>query len=388
VAEVEADERSSRLGEEVPRHAAASAQRAQHAAAPLHYADLGATVHLGYVPEGLADELPGLYNSLFATLDWFLSQDRKAPNGACVLEEPRHVILFRREGGTVDIVNRAFACEPSEADRICGALFRAMPGVHRIHLDVMFPPRELAFPRRVRERLDHMVIELPRTVDDYYHSLGKKTRKNVRWYQNRLLRAFPDVKTETITPGERSSELVDRLVEWKVERYRQKGLLTYWETDPGLAERVANLVRRCGEARITSISGEEAAIDLCFRVGETVYPFQSANDPRYDESSLGFLTFYWLVCDAVESGATRLDALDGTEWSKTPLGARPVRRTRLSVFRSRLGRLRSLGEALSLMRERYRRARHALGQQMRRHPRGRALAELVTRYRRKRLASA
>ncbi len=370
-------------------HPSASARRAAlESSSGLRYADLGATVHLDRVPEGLSDELPGLYGSLFSTLDWFLSQDRKAPSGACVLDEPRHVVLFRRDGGTVDVLNKAFACRPDDADRICGALFRAMPGVHRIHLDVMFPPRELAFPKRVREHIDRMVIDLPDAVDEYYHSLGKKTRKNIRWYQNRLLRAFPDVKTEIVQPGERSREVIDRLVEWKIQRYRLKGLLTYWEVDPGLATRAADLLRRRGEARITSVSGKEAAIDICFRVGETVYAYESANDPRYDDFSLGFLTFYWLVCAAVESGATRLDALDGTEWSKSPLGAQPVRATRLSVFPSQLSRLRSLDEVLAVAHGRFRRARHAVGQRMRQHPFGSTLAELVTRYRRKRLTSA
>ena len=239
----------ARLGEAASGHLPTATRRAAvGSSSGLRYADLGATVHLDRVPEGLSDELPGLYGSLFSTLDWFLSQDRKAPNGACVLEDPRHVILFRRDRGTVDVLNKAFACRPDDASRICGALFRAMPGIHRIHLDVMFAPRELAFPTRVREHIDRMVIDLPRAVDDYYHSLGKKTRKNIRWYQNRLLRAFPDVKTETIQPGERSREVIDRLVEWKIRRYRQKGLLTYWEVDPTLAERTADLLRRCGEA--------------------------------------------------------------------------------------------------------------------------------------------
>ncbi len=351
----------------------------------LHYSDLGATVHLGCVPEGLADELPGLYSSLFSTLDYFLAQDRTPPNGACVLEEPRHVILFHHEGGTVDILNKAFACEPEEANRICRALLRALPGVHRIHLDVMFPPRELAFPRMVLGRLDRMVIDLPDAVDEYYHSLGKKTRRNVRWYQNRLRRAFPDVKTETVKPGERSRELVDRLVQWKIQRFRLKGRITYWETNPTLAERASDLLERCGEARITYISGKEAAIDICFRVGQTAYAFESANDPQFDEFSLGFLTFYWLVCSAVEAGATRLDALDGTVESKAVLGARPARATRLSVFRSQSSRLRSLDEVSRLAFHRcrgsYRRARHALGQRVRRYPGGEELAQYVTRRR-------
>jgi len=365
----------------------ATARPATRAASrELRYADLGATVYPDSVPPGLADELPALYGSLFSTLDWFLAQDRRPPTSACILEEPRHVILFRRKGSTVDVLNKAFACRRDDAERICRALFRAMPGVRRLHLDIMFPPSELTFPTRIRERLDRMVIELPPTTDAYYRSLGKSTRKNIRWGQNHLRRAFPDVTTETITAGGRSQELVERLVEWKIERYRRKGLITYWEIDPTMLGRTVSLVRRCGEVRITSIAGEEIALDLFFRVGETVYAYESANDPRYDDYSLGFLTFYWLICDAIEAGARRVDALDGTEWSKTPLGAHAVRTTRLSVFPNRLFRLLSLGEALWLMRERYRRKRHAIGQRLRRSGRGKALADFLTRLRRRRMS--
>ncbi len=65
----------------------------------------------------------------------------------------------------------------------------------------MFPPAKLGFPLLVRERLDRMVIDLPDTVDAYYHSLGKHTRASVRRRQNQLKRDFPTLKTEIIRPG-------------------------------------------------------------------------------------------------------------------------------------------------------------------------------------------
>lgn len=358
----------------------------------LRLADLGATVYLGSVPEGLAEELPGLYSSLFSTLDWFVAYDRKPPTGACVLDEPRHVILFHRDGGTVDVLNKSFACAPEDAQRICRALFRSLPSVHLIHLSVMFPPQELGLSWRLLERLDHMVIDLPGSVDEYYESLGKRTRKNVRWYQNRLSRAHPDLSVEVVTPGERSRELLDQLIAWKKQRFHRTGRVTYWETNATLADRMTDLMRRCGEVRVTSISGKAAAIDICFRTGETAYIYEGAHDPRYDESSLGFLTFYWYVCSAVESGATRVNALEGTRNSKEPLGARPVRATRVSVFRSRAGSLRSLDEALRVWRRRrisdYHRLRHSLGQRARRYRAGAALARLVAQSRVKRRSSS
>jgi hypothetical protein len=347
----------------------------------LRFSDLAATVHLDHVPEELAAELPGLYSSLYSTLDWLLTQGGRPPSGACVLEEPRHVILFHHHGDTVDVLNRRFACAPEDADRICRALFRAFPYAHRIHLDVMFPPDQLAFPRRILERLGHMVIELPPTVDEYDRSFGKRTRRRLRAFDERLRREFPDLRRETITPGERSQELVDRLVAWKIRRFREQDRLTYWETNAALTRNTVALLRRCGQCRITSIGGKEAVIFICFRVGDTVFPLEKAHDPAYEDYHLGLLSDYEVVCDAIRSGARRVDLLDGTVEPKKRLGARPVVSTRLSVFRSELSRLRSLDESWRIQRRRLEAAYYDLGRRVRRYPGGEWLARLMKRRR-------
>ncbi len=170
-----------------------------------------------------------------------------------------------------------------------------------------------------------------------------------------------------------------------MERFARKGLLTYWDVDdralPGLAE----LLSRRGEVLLVSVDGEEVAIQLTFRVGDTAYGFHSAFDPRFEPYSLGFLAFYWLICHAIESGASRLDALETYESFKIPLGARPVRATHVSVFRDRTSMVRSPREVYSVARERYWLARHAAGQWLRQSRRGKELAAFITRLRRLRL---
>lgn len=365
-------------------------RRAQSAPAIVRFAELGSSVHLGSVPDGLADELPGLYGSLFSTRDWFLAYDRVAPNGACVLEEPRHVVLFRHEGDTVDVLNKVFLCPPPESERICRSIFRALPKARRIRMDVMFEPERLRLPKRVLYRMSRMVIELPDSVEEYRRSLGKSTRRNVRRYQSLLRRSFPDIRTRVMEPGPHSRAVVDRLVRWKIQRFRAKGQVTYWETSHDLVDRVSELLERCGTVRVTTIDGVEAALDICFRIGDTAYVYESAHDPRFDEFSLGFLTFYWLVADAIESGATRLDALEGSRASKALLGAQPVRTTTLSIFRSRSSRLWSPGEEVRVTRRRLtlalQRLRRAVARGVRRGPGGEALARRMRRRRADRLS--
>jgi hypothetical protein len=343
----------------------------------LFFPDLAATVHVGRVPDALADELPGLYGSLKSTLDWFLTQGGKLPTDACVLEEPRHVVLFNQNGGTVDLLNRFFACAPEDADRICRALFSAFPGAHRIHMDVMFPPDQLAFPHSVVERVSHMVIELPASVEEYNHSLGRSTRQHMRQYARRVHQAFPDLHTETITPGEGSQALVDQLVAWKIQRFRKQDRLTYWEANPRLAQRTAALLRRCGQCRITYIDGKEAAVYLCFCVGDTVCALEGAYDPAYDAYHLGPLALYETVCAAIESGARRVDLLEGTLEAKARLGAHAVPATRVAVFPSQFRRLQSLDLSFKVLRQRSQSTFWELGRRVRRYPGGEALARFA-----------
>lgn len=345
----------------------------------LRYGDLGACVYVDHVPEGLAEELPNLYNSLLSTLDWCEAHERRSPAAACVLDDPRHVLLLRQRNDTLDVLNRAFPSEPRDAERMCKAMFRAFPDVRRIHLDAMFGPSQLALPTRLVERLDYMIIDLPTTVDAYYASLGKSTRRTLRSYRNKLRRDFPDMRTEVVSPGDGGQEIVDQLIDWKIRRFRQDSGITYWETNPTLAARTAELLARCGEARITYISDRPAAIHLCFRVGTTAYALEGGHDPVYGEYRLGFLTQYDTVCAAIEAGATTFNALEGDSEPKRLLGAHPVRINRLSVFRSQVSRLASLREARAAGRRRARAAFYAMGHKARRHRGGKALARFVKR---------
>ncbi len=325
--------------------------------------DLGAVIHDG-VPGDLAGEIPGLYGCLFSTLEYQTAFELEHPNGVCVLEEPRHVLLFTRRGAEVDVYNRACPCGPVEIDRICRALFRAFPAVRRVRLEVLFPPEELPVPWSPVKELTYLMIDLPSSVDEYHHSLGKSTRKTIRGYGNRLRRDHPDVRTETVDPDGRGREYVDRLVDWKISRFRECGRTTYWETSPDMAERTAALLELVGQCRVTYIGGAAAAIHLCLRVGDTVVGFEGAYDPAYEPYRLGFLTMYDAVCAAIESGASRFNAMAGSPAPKEMLGAKPVVTRRVTIHRSAL-----------------RRSLYLLGGKVSRRPGGKAVLRAADRLR-------
>lgn len=310
------------------------------------FPDLRASVVLGPVADEALAELPGLYGSLFSTREWFAAFEDWRPCGVCRLDDPRHVLVLGREGaGAVRVYNKTFAMEPVDAERACRAIFRAMPGLRRIHLNVSFPPGELRLPSRELGYTDHYVIDLPPSMADYEDALGKSTRRNLRLYENRLRRAHPDVQTTTFVPGDQASGLLDLIVEWKIARFSARGRTTYWETREREYTGLLSLLSHLGEAQVTAIDGRAAAIVLLFFVGDGAFAQEWAHDPRYESLHLGFVTLKEAVRLAIDRGSRRMDLLWGNGPYKERFGATPRRNTSLSVFPSSLARLYSLGEA-------------------------------------------
>jgi len=341
----------------------------QTTGSPADYRDLGARVWSDSVPSGAAEALPELYNSLLATPGWSRYFDDTEATGACLLEDPRHVLLFTVAGDTIEVLNKFFDIAPEDAARACKALFRALPQARRIHLEVKFPPAGLRLPKRVLYTTDHMVIPLPTTVEEYTASLGKRTRSNLRQYERRLRRDHPDV-TLSVQPVEgRSEEVVDLFVTWKVTRFSQHGRITEWERRPQAGQLFTEMLDHGGEALIAAIDGAPAAIWLFFSIGRTVDSNEGSFDPRYEPYAMGTLMHYWMSCEAISRGASNVYLGWGSDDYKRRFGAVPVTATRLSVFRSQTARLYSPRESLETVRRNleprarrtFRRTRHAAG---------------------------
>jgi len=327
-------------------------------AVAVSLADLHALVYPTAIPPGSLDELPALYGSLASTEPFFRIHEGILPTGSCILEGPHHVLVFCQNGDTVEILNKVFEIPPADAARACTAIFRAMPHIRRIHLEVMFPPNQLPLPWRALSDSLHRLIDLPATVDEYTASLGVSARRNLRKYERRLLRDFPDRTTQVMVTGDRSSELFQLFRDWKASRFAKHGKRSYWENKPEAVKAFTDLLRESGEAQVTYVGGEPAGMILFFSLGSVIDSNEGAFDPRYERYALGSLMNYWMVCHAVRSGARRVYLGMGPNDYLEQFGSKTVSATRLSVFRNPIARLWSLDEASDIARRRLRRAVH------------------------------
>ncbi len=338
----------------------------------VSYDDLAATVYLDCVPDGATHEIDSLYSCLFSTVDYFETYDDARPTGAVVLTDPYHLLLFTVAGGTVEVLNKAIDIAPVDACRACRALFRAFARVHRIHIEVMFPARQLGLDESELYSADDMVITLPGSLDDYFAMLGRSTRRNLRSYERRLRNACPDVSTVVLPPAPQRPDHFELYMAWKRRRLESGGETVYFDRLPDRVPRFRELLRRRGEVHLTTIDDRPVAIAYAFPVGQACYLFQCAHDTDLDDLHIGLLSQYWVIADALARGLRRVDMLWGTTDYKERLGAQPVRATRVSVFRSPWARLYCIDEAVEVnarrirgSRDLYWRARHEVGRRAR-----------------------
>jgi CelD/BcsL family acetyltransferase involved in cellulose biosynthesis len=80
-----------------------------------------------------------------------------------------------------------------------------------------------------------------------------------------------------------------------------------------------------------ALSGQVAAMVMCFDYRSTRYLYNSGYDPRYRKLSVGLISKILSIRDAVEQGLSRFDFLKGSEIYKQRLGGVAKKIYRCSV---------------------------------------------------------
>jgi hypothetical protein len=295
---------------------------------------LGAEVFLDCAPEEFAHELSARYGSYFSTVEYFALYAHPPNYNACVLDRPRHAIMFSLRGHTADILNRLVDLEPQTLERAAAAIFSALPSVRRIRAETKSAPSRLRRCHRVVQTSVDMVVDLPADADAYHAQIGNTTRKHLRQYGNKLRREHPDFELRRLERQDIPLELVEQTVEWTNERVRAKGGVSVYEDDPSKVRPVWQMLQSYGLALCGYIGGELVAAQLILCVGPDTWIHTVGFDSRYEGVHLGLLMTYYSVLESIDRGARRAHMLFGTPVYKRRLGAEPVTASVVSIFRT------------------------------------------------------
>jgi hypothetical protein len=312
-------------------------------------------IYKNEVPAFIDQELECLYENLYSTVVEFTSRPPEPSAKIDTFVERqggklRTILLLQRHRKMVKVLNEVLEVDEQVMRRLAGFLFAEFPSVsvisfHAIRTNVA----NIGFPFQRFNILEDIVLALPPCRDEYLASLGKSTRKTIRYYTNRLMRCFPSFRYQIYSKHQISREHILAIITMKSARMAEKDKIAIDREED--VDVIWGLARRYGVVGIATINGEICAGWIGYRVGRHDYMSVSAYDGKYDDYRLGTLCCYFAICDCIVRGGLECHFLWGDDDYKFRfLGVRRELDD-VVIYRSRAAMLASGGTVFRAVRK-------------------------------------
>lgn len=309
--------------------------------APAQANEVRITIYENDVPAFVEMALEQLYQNLYSSLVYLRASGLAGNLGtyvACVDDRPLAIFLFRMQKRTAHVVNHVIPVGEAEVERFCQSMFARFPSIHVIAFQsLQTDVQALSFPYQRFNVSEDIVLSLPPSPDSYLASLGKNTRKNVKYYLNRVKRSFPSfqyhlLEREQVTPAQ-----VRDILQLKTGRLAERNITAAFSVAE--TERTLQLVRDRGLVGIISIDGKICAGSIGYRIGTHAFGGVLAHDLEYDGYWIGMLCCFLTISDSITLGCKQYHFLWGRDEYKFRMLGQQRDLDDLTVYRSPVHRL-------------------------------------------------
>lgn len=289
--------------------------------------------------------LEQLYQNLYSSLV-YLRASGLAGNlstyVASINEQPLAIFLFRIQKRTVHVVNHVIPVAEAEVERFSHSVFARFPSIQVIAFQSLYTDAQvLSFPFQRCNVSEDIVLTLPSSPDSYLASLGKNTRKNVKYYLNRVKRSFPSFQYQLLEREQVTPAQVHDILQLKTGRLAERNITSAFSAAE--IARTLQLVRDRGLVGIISIDGKICAGSIGYRIGTHVFGGVLAHDLEYDGYWIGMLCCFLTICDSITLGCKEYHFLWGRDEYKFRMLGEQRDLDDLTVYRSRIHCLRNPG---------------------------------------------
>ena len=277
--------------------------------------DLTISIYENEVPAFVEAALENLYENLYSSLIQLEVHGRTDNLSTYVATEygkETVILLFRMESGRARVLNNVIKMDESVVARFASALFDRFKSINVIVFEtVQTNIRRLAFPYQRFNSSEDIVLTLPRSSEEYVANLGKNTRKNVKYYLNRVKRNFPSFEFKLYEKEAVSEAQVLDILRLKSNRLAGKNMSTAHHDSE--TEKILRLVKARGLVGIISINGQVCAGSIGYRVGTNSFGGVLAHDLEYDGYWIGMLCLYLTICECIALGCSEHHFLWGQD---------------------------------------------------------------------------
>lgn len=276
---------------------------------------LSITIYENAVPPFVEAAMERLYQNLYASVLWLKIMGAAERLHTYVVSEgglPVTILLFRTNGPRVMVVNNVIQICAVEIGRFSKAIFARFGKVGVISFKtIQTDLTHLDFPYQRFNTSENIVLSLPKSADAYVAALGKNTRKNVRYYLNRVKRCFPTFEYKLLERDKIAETQVLDILRLKNNRMLGK---PYADTrEDAETRRILKLVAARGMVGVITIDGKICAGSIGYRVGNHTFGSVLAHDLRYDGYWIGMLCCFLTICESINLGCEEYHFLWGPD---------------------------------------------------------------------------
>jgi len=179
---------------------------------------------------------------------------------------------------------------------------------------------------------EDIVLELPRSEDEYVRSLGQNARTQLPYYLRRVQKEWGDACAVFYATGsDITLELFTELVELNRGRIERKGTRHLWH--PQLIKQRWQLAQECGVFCGLRRGDTLVAGTLSYLHRGEAYFVLIGHDTQYDRLRLGKLVLWVTIKHLIHLGCDRYHLLWGMSAYKLQMGGQPKDLSEVTVFR-------------------------------------------------------
>jgi hypothetical protein len=312
--------------------------------------------HDNGVSAAMGGALESLYQNLYSSLPHLQAFGQSRSVHAYTCSEDGHlctILLFQLCSRHVVVLNHVIYLGAREIQRFAGALFERYPRVSMISFHTIETGlQQLQYPFYRYNVSENVILALPASTEAYLATLGKNTRKNMRYYLNRVKSHFPSFQYVL-----REREQVDdaEVLAILALKYGPGERSKHPNATTPSARATLELVRQRGMVGMIYIDGRLCAGSVGYRIGGNSFGGVLAHDPQFDDYSVGMLCCVLTVCEAITLGCREYHFLWGRDPFKFRLRGELHALDDVQVYRDRRSRLLHLPMIFSAVIRDYRR---------------------------------
>jgi hypothetical protein len=247
---------------------------------------------------------------------------------------PIAIFLFHQKKRQVKVLNGAIEIGAEEIHRFADYIFTEYKSVQMIIFQsIQTVLVDLPFPYQQFNSSEDIVLTLPSTAQEYLKSLGKSTRKYIKYHLNRPKRHFPSYCYKVYEKDEVDEQLIQSIIDLNTTRMNNKNKVSM--IDEEQRNWIIKIARTYGFVGVAKINDQICAGVICSRVGDNYFMHVIAHDPQYDDYRLGTLCCYLTICEAIARGGKEYHFLWGQGEYKYRLLGMQRDLDSVVIFRSR-----------------------------------------------------